>query len=310
MDNLLAQCSNCMVDTDSKVYKATLGSVGMRKLRYNPRTIDDETVRDGLCAISALDDLPASRDQCFVVGGIATQSYLPTSCRRPTSDIDLAVLRPLTHDEFRGFSGPVQDSLRAKGYTVETKKDHSAYKVFYVKPGEEDAGQAGVIEFVRRGPSAFGRMEQRLQREFDHTRKKLVEGRNATYRVSSPEDIAVPKMVRGIGSLERNRHLTEYLGRYISEGKKIPLSDEEIKRSLEEIEEIKQDAILHLGDPRVAERLRFVSDLFDIRILSEVVGFNEPYLVEAMRSWDRLQKDRLEKELLLKSLFPNLASQA
>ena len=75
----------------------------MRKLNYLARTIDDDIIKDGLCAVSVLSDDPESRNKYFVVGGVATQSYLPSSCRRPTSDIDLAVLRPLNYAEFKFF---------------------------------------------------------------------------------------------------------------------------------------------------------------------------------------------------------------
>ena len=50
----------------------------IRKLNFLPRTLDESIVIDGLEAVSFL------KEPCYLVVGIATQSYLPTTCRRPT----------------------------------------------------------------------------------------------------------------------------------------------------------------------------------------------------------------------------------
>ena len=87
----------------------------VKKFGFNARTLDDSAVRDGLEAVSVLNEL----EPYFLVGGIASQSYLPSKSRRPTSDIDFALVRPLSKPDFRGMVGPVEEYLGDLGY--ETK---------------------------------------------------------------------------------------------------------------------------------------------------------------------------------------------
>ena len=80
----------------------------VKKFNFKSRTLDDASVRDGLEAVSVLN----GKEPYFLVGGIATQSYLPTSCRRLTSDIDFGLVRPLYKGDFREFVAPIQEYLQ------------------------------------------------------------------------------------------------------------------------------------------------------------------------------------------------------
>ncbi len=271
----------------------------MGTVNYKPRTIEDEVTRDGLCGVSKLEENFNSSGLWFVVGGIATQSYLPSSCRRPTSDIDLAVLRPLNYSEFKDFGKTCAEFLNDNGYSTQLIKGHNSYMIRYSK-GEKEG--AGIIEFARRNSDNFSKIAKRLLREKENTRKKVVEGKNETYEVSSPEDIVSPKLVRSIKSLMRNPEFMEYAH------KTFPLKEEDIKFGLNEIDNLRDEATVNIGDPRLSERLRFASDLFDIRILSEVIGFNENYLSESIMSWNSIKEYSKEKDLLLSNLLPKLSS--
>ena len=69
----------------------------MKKATLTPKTIDEDIIKDILCSVGTLDDKIYTRDQYFLVGGIGVQGYLPTSCRRPTSDVDLAIMKPINY---------------------------------------------------------------------------------------------------------------------------------------------------------------------------------------------------------------------
>lgn len=271
----------------------------MKKFSFKPRTLDEAIVKDALCAVSTLDSKPETKDCFFVVGGVAVQSYLPTKCRRPTCDIDLAILRPLSYADFKNFSKLTQDYLKDNGYEIDLRKEHSSYHILFSKEGN-----AGVIEFARKSTNNFEDSAKRLDREFRNSRLKVIEGRASTCRFSSPEDIVVPKLVRDIGSLKRNRDLMNEM----HTGNISPLVDADIKKYLKKIDELREQAIIHIGNPDLAERLRFVQDTYDIRILSGVVGFNKDYLENAMSEWNVLNEHSLERDTLVYSLLPSLDS--
>ena len=260
----------------------------IRKLSFVPRTLDDYMVRDGLEAASLL-------DKQYLVGGIATQSYLPTICRRPTSDIDFSVVRPLSYRDFKSMIKIVREYLHDKGYTTETKKHSRSYALNVLKLEEEGL----CLEFSRRNKQSFENREKRLERELENAKSKIIEGRETTYKVCCVEDIAVPKLVRSIGSLKRNPHFFKYISGEID-----PLTDEIVERQLKNISEIREEAMINLPNPELAEKLRFVSDLYDIRILSEITGFNEKYFAEVGEEWDTFKNPSEARERLVKAVLP------
>lgn len=268
----------------------------MKKISSLAKTIDDDIVKEGLCAVGTLDDSQATKGLYFLVGGVAAQSYLPSSCRRPTSDLDLAILRPLNYEDFRGFSQNPVVYLRDNGYSVNLKK---ASRAFYLEV-QNSKGDTTIIEFSRRNQKSFDGVAERLGREFSHSRKKLVEERSSTYAVASSEDIAIPKLARSVNSFLRN----PLFERDVSHRR--ALSDAEVKKQLRGIEKLREEAMLNLGDIRTAEELRFVSDIYDIRVLSELSGFNESYLNEAANDWNSLTNPSFERDLLVRHALPNL----
>ncbi len=269
----------------------------MGKLDYKARTIGSPIVRDSLCAISALEDVSTSRDKAFLVGGMATQSYLPSATHRPTSDVDLATMEPLTYAGFKDFAKPAMEYLQDQGYTVTPKKGRSAFLLSVAN----DEG-AIAIEFARRNATNMGRIEDRLQREFENTRKKRVKGSSETYRVSSPEDIITPKLVRSISSLKRNPDYAEFLNSF--DGASTSFSPKKIKKMLKGIATLREEAEINIGDPRASERLRFASDLYDIRLLSEMAGINEKYFATSLKDWDTIDDNPTEREQISSRVLP------
>lgn len=270
----------------------------MEKIRkFEPRTLDNPVIQDGLCAVASMQDAPLSKDLYFVVGGMATQSYLPAKLRRGTCDIDLAVLRPLNREGFEDFSNPAQIYLKDNGYNVETKKGHNAFHLIYGK-GDISA----VIEFARRNEANMDRIRDRLLREIANTRVKVVEGRNMSYKVSSPEDIAVPKLVRAVGTLTRHPDLEPQINA-------IGLAPVEKDRGriFDVIKMLKEDLMIHPGEPEIAERLRLVADTYDIKALSEFAGFNESYFKQVISEWDALKDESHQRKFLMATLLPRLA---
>ncbi|RMD67448.1 hypothetical protein D6817_01595 [Candidatus Pacearchaeota archaeon] len=220
---------------------------------------------------------------------------MPSSCRRATSDIDLAVVEPLSYSRFNRFASPIADWLQAHGYSARFEKAHATNRLVY---GAE--GETMVIEFPRKSERNFAKKAKNLEREFEHSRKKLVEERGATYRVVSPEDIAAPKLARCTTYLE----LDDSLCRYIEGVKPSPLSDAEVRCMLDEIEYLRARADLFPDDKLLATKTRFLSDIFDVRLLSESAGFNERYFERAIRSWDNIVKHPASARLLLNYLLP------
>lgn len=267
----------------------------MKKLQNSERTIDDPIIKEGLCAVGTLEDSPDTKGLYFLVGGIGVQSYLPTSCRRPTSDLDIAVLRPLNYEDFKTFSRNIATYLQDKGYSVNTRKGQR----YYVLGFESSDGDSCMIEFARRNPQNFEKVAKRLEREERHSRIKLVEGRDASYRVAGTEDIAVPKLVRCVNSFSRNPRFEADVS------KRKTLSIEEIQKQLRRIAELREKA-RSSDNPEFAEELRFVADLYDIRILSEITGYNEHYLRTAASEWDALTRQSFERDLLVRAALPDL----
>ena len=79
----------------------------VKKLRVTPKILDDKIIKDGLEGLAQLNGL----EQYFLVGGIAVQSYIPTSCRRPTSDIDTSILKPLNYRDFLDITKRVKEFM-------------------------------------------------------------------------------------------------------------------------------------------------------------------------------------------------------
>lgn len=268
----------------------------MKKLKFNPKTLEDNLIIDGLSAVSTLESFPLSKESCFVVGGFATQSYIPQSYRRKTSDIDLALIRPISLTEFREYSKPVVEYLGDNGYNTDVIKGHNAYELYFDKNGD-----AGVIEFSRRSMNRFLRTEKRLQREMDNTRLKTIHGKEKKYRVSSPEDIALPKIVRGVGTLTRNPDFMHYISSRIK-----PMNEQHKDYYLNSIKKLRQEAIVHVGDPARAEELRLVADIYDVRSLTDTVGFNENYFKDAANDWNVITNPTNERNKLISFLTPIL----
>lgn len=270
----------------------------MGKLTFKARRLDDDIIKDGLCAVSALDNVPQNTGFGYVVGGIATQSYLPTACRRTTSDIDLAVLRPFSNSDFKLFAQPAVQFLGDNGYNTELRKGHSAYMIVYSK-GEE----AAALEFARRSENNLGRIKSRLEEELARSRVKVIEGRDASVRVTCPEDIAVPKLVRCVGALNRNNNYDQF----IDPAKRVALSDEEVASQLKEIDALRDEAMINVGDAKLASMLRFVSDVYDIRVLSELTGFNESALHVSANRWDALRAHPAQVKKLMDYALPKMS---
>ena len=62
--------------------------------------------------------------------------------------------------------------------------------------------------------------------------------------------------------------------------------------------------MLNPGDLERSELLRFVSDLYDIRLLSELGGINEDYFNESVKSWDSLRAPCYERDSIARAALP------
>lgn len=268
----------------------------VRKFNFRARTLDDEVVKDGLESVNVLNE----REPYFLVGGVASQSYLPTKCRRPTSDIDFALARPLSKPDFRTMVIPVREYLHDMGYETEPKtSNRSRSLALYLSKSYDGCVISLCLEFMRKNKTNFEKHKDRLEREYNNSRKKIVEERDATYRVCSPEDIAVPKLVRLINSLQRNPRFIQQIPPRLES-----LSDEVVEKRIGVINDIRSEAVSNPGDPYLAEKLRFVSDIYDIRMLSELAGFNPEYFRRAEQDWHDIEINQGLREKIFLATLP------
>lgn len=264
----------------------------MKKLSFLSRTLESDLVKDGLCAISAIDNCPQSKGLISVAGGMAVQSYLPEEYRRATGDIDLLVSRPLNYEEFKQFSNPVSEYLQDNKYQVDTLKMEGAYGLLIGNNNDRL-----LIEFSRRNKQNFEKNRKLIERELLNSRRKKVEGREKDYSTLSPEDIALPKLVRSINALKRRPGLGGIVLQYQS-----PVICGASEVLLERINSLREETFFNIGNLELAEKLRFMSDLYDIRVLSELVGYNKNYMFEASKDWDTLREESPEKDKILRIL--------
>jgi|SRR3989338_8471 len=265
----------------------------MKKATLTPKTIDEDIIKDILCSVGTLDDKIYTRDQYFLVGGIGVQGYLPTSCRRPTSDVDLAIMKPMNYEEFKLFSRLPFEYLNDLGYSVKTKKRSRVYSLD-ISNNEDSC----ILEFSRRNPENYKGMRKILERELENSRKKIVEERDSTYRVCSPEDLVVPKLMRSIHAMNRDYNLGTELSELSN------LSERTIKSRLKKIGELRRELQENPLSYETMEELRFISDTYDIRVLSELVGFNEAYLNIAAKDWDVITFPSNSRDFLIRNLLP------
>ncbi len=236
-----------------------------------PRTLDSPIIQAGVRSLEGLKDVPEVAGLCLVVGGTAVQSYLPEFQRRPTSDIDLSVVRPLNYSEFKKFFAPVIECLRDTGYEIETRKASNAFKIFY----SIDTKGSAVLEFSRRNQQKFDSKRMSLERELEHGRDKMIYGANCI--VAAPEDIVVPKLVRGVGTLERNPEMYSTLERVFNSGADI----------LSILQHIIGDRAIanELNNPKLSEQSRLKADVYDVLSL-------------AGSEWDKMKDQSKERDFL------------
>src|SRR3989344_77278 len=263
----------------------------LNKFMFKPKTFDDKPVKDSLEAVSLLNGI----EPYYLVGGMATQGYIPTSCRRPTSDLDFSIARPLNYAEFKQMIHPIDEFLSNKGYETLIVKGNRSFGI-YLDPQDKSKGIA--IEFARRNPNDFAKKRRILEREFSNSRKKIIEERNKTYRSACPEDIAVPKLVRSVSYLNRNPEFRDLLSDRLR-----PLLTDEVKVMLENINSIRRQVSQNIEDSKIVQMLKFVSDTYDLRILAETVGFNDNYFEEAEQDW--FNGDHLDlRNIIAKATLP------
>lgn len=259
----------------------------IEKLSYTFRTLNDPMVQLGLEGLSILDDFSLSKGLYMVVGGFASQSYLPEEQRRLTADIDVLVGRPLNYEDFKLFSKPLVEFFSDKGYNVKTKKHHQTFCMSLSK--DEDKI---LIEFPRKNLKNFMSCEKRVLRELENARlKSLTKKEGVSYKVSSPEDIILPKLVRLINASER--------GMKFKRG-----SPKEIFNHLSELRE---DAIYHIGNNEFAVNLKVNADAYDVLVLYSQVGINVNYFICAANDWNSLKKDSQDKKEILDFLLPGIS---
>ena len=263
----------------------------VRKLCIRPLTIDDILIKDGLEAVSTLTE----KEPYYIVGGIATQSYLPSKCRRPTSDIDISIVRSLNYEEFKSISKPVVEYLLDNKYNVQTKKNSRYFNLDVTDKNEERL----IIEFSRRNKKSFEFSRKKLEREIEHSKRKILENTKSTYTVAAAEDIIVPKLARSANSLVRHPEFDKFISKEMKS-----LTEEEVKKNLDYIWNIRENAMLTPGDLDLAEELKFISDLYDIRILSELAGINTNYFYESSKDWNVLSRRNDSNYKLFNFLLP------
>jgi NACalpha-BTF3-like transcription factor len=271
----------------------------MNKLNYTSRTLDDNLIKKGLESVEVLNGFDYSRGLYSTVGGIATQSYIPSKFRRPTADIDLLIGRPLTTKEFVTFSKPVVEFLKDQGYDIETKHGQRFAYHLIIKTRDN---QALLIEFSKKNNTNFANMARIIYKELENSRKKKIEGeKDKSYTVCSPEDIVGPKLMRTVNAIKRNQDLANCLDHYTHTKS---FDDNFIRERLEEINQFRRE--VH-QDPNhsVDKEIKISADIYDIVLLMEQAGVNEQYFKEVLSRWDTLREESIERDLVFRILLPS-----
>lgn len=261
----------------------------IKKLKVNPNTLSSGILGKALEAVSLLNN----REPYYLVGGIATQSYLPPFCRRPTSDIDISIVKPLNYVEFKSIVKPIIEYLEDEGYLINSKKYSRSFCLNVLAEDNEKM----IIEFSRRNDQSFNKSKNRLERELDNSKKKEIGVGRAICYVATTEDIVIPKLVRSVGSLIRNPDFKNILP------KKTEFSIENIQKKLDKINNLREYAMLKPGNLITAEKLRFISDIYDMDLLYKFSGINENYFEKVMKEWDTLSENESQKDFLINFIF-------
>ena len=267
----------------------------MVKSLYSTRTLDDEIAKDALSAISKLERSSLSRNCYALTGGFGVQSYLPTSCRRPSEDIDLIIGVPLDFKSFALFIKPVKEHLIDEGYKVKSKLVKFGYNLFVV---DDDKSEGMVIEFLRINQNSFNNMRHILERELRNCKRKTVEGKSDVFSVLSPEDLIAPKLLRVMGTLKKYPDLVTDLAYFRNLG-----GDRGLKEKLTYVKNLRD---LDKPNSFFREKMKFFSDVFDIRILYEVAGFNMDYLKKAIGDWNLYGTKSTEFMTVTSNILPGL----
>ena len=295
-----------MSETNRKIYKSKMPLKSpmekIRALKYQirPLTLDDKIIKDGLEAVGTL----TGKEPYYLVGGMGVQSYLSGSFRRPTSDIDLSIVKPINYEDFKNLMKPVIEYLKDNHYNVTSSK-HSRSCKLEVEDSKNPNDRL-FIECSRRNLQNFEKSEYRLKRELENSKNKILEERGSTYVVACPEDLVVPKLVRSVHCLERNPSFKKYISAekepngYTAK----PLSEDDIKNKLNYISKLREEATLFPGSVELSEELRFASDLYDTRVLSEITGFNGHYFLNICKDWYTINDNSSGKQMLLEAVLP------
>lgn len=246
-----------------------------------PRTLESSIMKSGVSAISQLENFEHSKDIYFIVGGVAVQSYLPRDHYRPTADIDVCLARPLNNrTEFKEFAKPCIEYLQDHGFELSYKKASQNFKIIATDP-KTDAFM--FLEFVRRNERKYKQIEKRIERELEYSRKKTIGSH--IIRVTAPEDVALPKIVRGTNSLIRNPEFKKTINSLYN-------SDLSLQELLHYSIKERANASAVDSDLISNEKSRLIADCYDITCLSRFTGFNEEYLTSSASQWDEsLSKD-------------------
>lgn len=266
-----------------------------RKFEYAVRTIDDEIVRDGLSAISKLDINPSTRDIYAVRGGVAVQSYLPTTCRRPTTDIDTIVGDPLKKkSDFIKFVKPVVEYLQDNRFIVNYPSKESRSWLVYATLNADSSNDEILLSFSRDSEGSYNSKRNRRERELENARIKTVEEREEVYRVLSTEDIITQKFQRLSEILKDHPDIIKSLSKYMGK-----ISDELIRETMNRLRDIREKLLKDPDNRKLDSTGRAICDAYDIRILFEISGINEQYLVDTFPLWpfDHIPKE-VKKELI------------
>ncbi|MEM4325732.1 MAG: hypothetical protein QXU40_00310 [Candidatus Pacearchaeota archaeon] len=260
-----------------------------RKLSYEPKVLSDKIVRDSLEAMSIV----GLSEPIFLVGGFGVQSYISAEYFRPTSDLDYAIVKPLTYLDFRKTIKVAVEFLSDKGYSVSLEKGSRAYALL-VNSTENDNAMKEVqrytetffVELARNNENSFKEKERRLKREFENSVTMEVDD-GLTYRVARPEDLSLPKVVRALNSLTRNPDFLFLIKRFYSNNSK------DVVKILRKINSFRGEVLRNPGDSYLAEKLRFLSDLYDVRMLvkniREPFSFDQDYFNERSKDWYSFQ---------------------
>ncbi len=247
-------------------------------------TIDDKIVQDTARSLSGLKAAYA------VNGGMAVQTYLPSTFHRVSTDLDLMTAMSMSSSSFKSYIAPVQEILHKLGYQSETRT--SAREHFDLQISGAD-GESFQLQTSKKSHNNFEKNRHKIEREISNATTGFIG--MTPVKVLRPEDIILRKLMRVL-------RFEDIFGFS-------PIPKGDLQEQLANVRELRSDVLSRVDNLEYSDiaRLRLSADLYDISAMLEHQNFDRKYFREGLSVWDYMQKNNERTKRVCIAINPKLA---